>query len=64
MLNRRRFLLTSGLVGSGLIATYSILKSKTNPRSAPGIITSEKMRPQIPYGVASGDISAEGTAVM
>ena len=63
MLNRRRFLVTSGLVGSGLIATYSILKSKTNPRSAPGIITSEKMRPQIPYGVASGDISAEGTVI-
>ncbi|NEP83331.1 MAG: alkaline phosphatase, partial [Okeania sp. SIO3B3] len=32
--------------------------------SAPGIIISDKMRPQIPYGVASGDISGGGRAVI
>ncbi len=64
MLNRRQFLLTSALVGSGFITIKLILKSKTEQLSAPGIITSDKMRPQIPYGVASGDISAEGRAVI
>ncbi len=64
MVNHRQFLLTSALLGSGLIATNSILKSKTNQSSALGIITSDKMCPQIPYGVASGDISAEGRAVI
>ncbi|NES69600.1 MAG: hypothetical protein F6K24_32460 [Okeania sp. SIO2D1] len=64
MFNRRKFILSSALIGGGLITTNLIARSKIEQLSAPGIITSEKMRPQIPYGVASGDISGEGRAVI
>lgn len=64
MVNRRQFILASAFVGSGLIASNSILKSETETLSAPGVIISDKMRPQIPYGVASGDISSAGRAVI
>ncbi|NER04844.1 MAG: alkaline phosphatase, partial [Okeania sp. SIO3C4] len=64
MFNRRKFILSSALIGGGLITTNLILKSKTEQLSAPGIIISDKMRPQIPYGVASGDISGGGRAVI
>lgn len=58
---RRKFLLSSVLTGSGIIAAD--LLSKSGLAQAPGIITSEKMRPQIPYGVASGDINGNSAVI-
>jgi alkaline phosphatase D len=55
-LNRRSFLLRSSATIGGIIATDYISKSKVFAQ-APTIITSEKIRPTIPYGVASGDIT-------
>jgi alkaline phosphatase D len=48
-LSRRQFLLTSATVTSTIIGTDII--NKLVFAQAPAIITSEKYRPQIPYGV-------------
>ncbi|MCP2730646.1 alkaline phosphatase D family protein [Limnofasciculus baicalensis] len=58
-ISRRRFLLNSAIATGSIITTNLISKSGLAQRSAPGIITSDKMRPQIPYGVASGDITGD-----
>ncbi|MBW4562790.1 MAG: alkaline phosphatase [Mojavia pulchra JT2-VF2] len=55
-LNRRQFLLRSAIAAGGVISTNLVFKSRVFAQ-APAIITSEKMRPTIPYGVASGDIT-------
>lgn len=60
-ISRRQFLLKSAITGSALIATNMF--SKSGFAQAPGIITPEKMRPQIPYGVASGDININGAVI-
>ena len=61
-MNRRQFLMTSTLAGGGVIATDLFSKSGW-AQMAPGIITSDSMRPGIPYGVASGDVT-KGSAVI
>ncbi|WP_017314724.1 alkaline phosphatase D family protein [Mastigocladopsis repens] len=55
-LNRRQFLLRSAITSGGIIATNVLSKSQVFAQ-APAIITSDKERPTIPYGVASGDIN-------
>ncbi|BAZ40880.1 hypothetical protein NIES4101_68410 [Calothrix sp. NIES-4101] len=60
-LSRRQFLLTAATVG-GAIITNNLL-SKSTFAQAPGIVTSEKLRPQIPYGVASGDINGDNAVI-
>lgn len=60
---RRRFLFDSLIVGGGIVAADLVGHSGLAQVSAPAIITSDKMRPQIPYGVASGDITG-GSAVI
>src|SRR4028119_1974425 len=62
-ISRRRFLLKATLTGGGIIGTDLLSKSGLAQVSAPAIITSDKMRPQIPYGVASGDITS-GNAII
>ena len=62
-LTRRGFLLSSALTGGGIIAADFFSKSGLTQVSAPAIITSEKMRPTIPYGVASGDISGSNALI-
>jgi alkaline phosphatase D len=55
-LNRRQFLAYSTLIGSSII-TGDLLSNKGLAQSTPGFITSDRMRPGIPYGVASGDVT-------
>ena len=59
-ISRRKFLLTSALTTSGIIASNLCSKSFAQ---APGIVTSDKMRPQIPYGVACGDITGNSAVI-
>ncbi|ARV61225.1 alkaline phosphatase [Nostocales cyanobacterium HT-58-2] len=61
-LNRRQFLLRSAITSGGIIAT-NLLSKSTVFAQAPAIITSDKVRPTIPYGVASGDISGNGAVI-
>ncbi|MBD2020157.1 PhoD-like phosphatase N-terminal domain-containing protein, partial [Leptolyngbya sp. FACHB-36] len=60
-MNRRQFLITSALTGGSVISASYL--SKGIAQSAPGIITSDKLRPAIPYGVATGDVTA-GSAIV
>ncbi len=55
-LNRRQFLLRSAVTAGGIITTNLVSKSPVFAQ-APAFITSDKMRPAIPYGVACGDIT-------
>ncbi|MBW4612444.1 MAG: alkaline phosphatase D family protein [Desmonostoc vinosum HA7617-LM4] len=61
-LNRRQFLLSSALTAGGIISTNLISKSRVFAQ-APAIITSDKMRPGIPYGIATGDISDDSVII-
>ncbi|WP_414621888.1 alkaline phosphatase D family protein [Calothrix sp. CCY 0018] len=60
-ISRRRFLLSSTIATIGIIAT-NFLQNKSFAQ-APAIITSDKMRPKIPYGVASGDVNANSAVI-
>jgi len=53
--SRRRFLITSALASGGLFVANG--GRAASGQKAPAIVPSEKMRPQIPYGAAVGDIS-------
>ncbi len=60
--NRRQFLIRSTLASGGVIAA-NLLGKTGLARSFPAIVASDKMRPGIPYGVASGDVT-QGSAVI
>ena len=61
-LNPRQFLLRSAITAGGIITTNIVSKSQVFAQ-APAIITSDKMRPAIPYGVASGDICNDSIVI-
>ena len=54
-ISRRSFLLGSAFTGGAVAALLS--KPQQIKAHTPAIITSDKLRPTIPYGVASGDIT-------
>lgn len=60
-LNRRQFLVRAALTSGGIIGTN--LLSKSGFAQAPGAIASDKLRPTIPYGVASGDINGSSAVI-
>jgi alkaline phosphatase D len=51
--SRRQFLISSTLASSGVIAT-NLFTNTSFIHSAPAIVPSDKLRPKIPYGIASG----------
>jgi len=60
-MNRRQFLAASALASGSVIAADLFKTSLVN--AAPGVITSDRVRPGIPYGVATGDVT-QGSAVI
>ncbi|QLE55863.1 alkaline phosphatase [Nostoc sp. TCL26-01] len=60
-LKRRQFIMRSLLTGSSIIATN--LFAKSGLTQTPGLITSDKLRPRISHGVASGDISGNSAVI-
>ncbi len=58
--SRRRFLLSSAIATSAIVTK---MFPQVGFAQAPGIVTSDKMRPKIPYGVASGDVNANSAVV-
>ena len=54
-MTRRGLLHRSALAGGGLIAALSPMRAFAQQRS-PAVITSDQMRPQVPYGVQTGDL--------
>lgn len=61
-LTRRKFLSHSALAAGTLLATDAFKGAIAQP-TAPAIVPSERMRPQIPYGVAVGDLT-NGQAIV
>lgn len=61
-ISRRQFLIYSTLASSGAIAANALSNARF-VHSAPAIVPSDKLRPKIPYGIASGDIT-QGSAVI
>jgi alkaline phosphatase D len=59
--SRRQFLIHSTLASSGAIAA-NLLPNARFIHSAPAIVPLDKLRPRIPYGIATGDIT-QGSAV-
>ncbi len=58
-LSRRTLLRGSALAGGALAAGKLLPGRAFAQGAAPAVITSEKMRPSLPYGVQSGDILAD-----
>jgi alkaline phosphatase D len=54
-LTRRSLLRRSALVGAGLAAGLGPLRAFAQ-QGAPAVVTSERARPQLPYGVQTGDL--------
>ncbi|MEQ9482034.1 PhoD-like phosphatase N-terminal domain-containing protein [Coleofasciculus sp. F4-SAH-05] len=46
-----------------MITANLLSKSGLAQSTAPGMITSDKIRPQTPYGVASGDVSRDQAVI-
>lgn len=61
--SRRRFLLSSAITSTSIITADFFSKSGLAEVGVPQIAISDQMRPQIPYGVASGDITV-GNAII
>jgi alkaline phosphatase D len=58
-LSRRALLCRSALAGGGLIAAGGLVGRAFAQQSAPAVITSERMRPSLPYGVQTGDLAGD-----
>src|SRR5262245_8022797 len=58
-MNRRSFLHHAAIAGGGLLSAKSLNK----PAPAPAIIISDQMRPAIPFGAQSGDITANRAVI-
>lgn len=59
--NRRNFLKVAG--ASGLVVAGGMLPQTLQSRRAPAVVAQQGARPQMPYGVASGDILADQAVV-
>jgi len=62
-MNRRRFLGKSALTIGGLAAASLVRRPVWAQGTAPAVVTSDKMRPAVPYGVQSGDVLADRAIV-
>lgn len=60
--DRRKFLAQAALT-CGTVVASDLLAKRVLAQSGPAFITSDRMRPSIPYGVASGDIT-QGNALI
>ncbi len=59
--NRRQFLKSGLILGTSAIVT-PIVQQRVFA-TAPAIVTADSMRPKIPYGVMSGDVSGNSVAI-
>jgi alkaline phosphatase D len=61
--SRRAFLSRLGIAAAGTLAASSYSHRIFAQGSAPAVITPEAMRPAIPYGVASGDVTSNAAII-
>src|SRR5262245_43720034 len=62
-MNRRRFLRQAAAAVGGLAGASLARPPAWAQRTAPAIVTSDRMRPSIPYGVQSGDVTRDRAIV-
>src|SRR5262249_53466578 len=62
-MNRRRFLGQSTLALGGFATASLVRRPVWAQGTAPAVVTSDKMRPAIPYGVQSGDVLGDRAIV-
>ena len=62
-MNRRRFLRQSALAVGGVATTSLVRRPVWAQTTAPAVVTSDKMRPAVPYGVQSGDVMSDRAIV-
>jgi alkaline phosphatase D len=58
-LTRRALLRRSALAGTGLVAATGLAGRVIAQQTAPAVITSDRMRPAVPYGVQTGDLTGD-----
>src|SRR5260370_34764330 len=67
LLMPRRSLLRAGIgAGTGLAvgsAGLGAARAQGAPAPAPAVVTSDALRPQVPYGAMSGDVTADRAIV-
>ena len=62
-MNRRRFLRQSALAVGGVATTSLVRRPLWAQTTAPAVVTSDKLRPGVPYGVQSGDVMSDRAIV-
>jgi alkaline phosphatase D len=58
-LSRRALLRHAAQAGGGLVASTMLPARAFSQAAAPAVITSERMRPSLPYGVQTGDLAGD-----
>jgi alkaline phosphatase D len=58
-LSRRHFLARGSLLAGAALTGAGVARRSLAQATAPAIVTSDRMRPQMPSGVQSGDVTAE-----
>ncbi|MGH6914767.1 MAG: hypothetical protein ACREH3_13805, partial [Geminicoccales bacterium] len=58
-LTRRALLCRAAGAGGGLVAARSLVGRAFAQQNAPAVITSDRMRPGLPYGVQTGDLAGD-----
>jgi alkaline phosphatase D len=58
-LSRRTLMRGSALAGGGLLLTGGMAGRALAQQGAPALITSEQLRPSLPYGVQTGDLAGD-----
>src|SRR5438128_8018809 len=62
-MNGRGFLSQSALAVGGVATTWLVSRRVWAQTTAPAVVTSDKMRPAVPYGVQSGDVMSDRAIV-
>ena len=62
-MNRRDFLVRGSALLTGGLSTAALGRTGAWAQQAPAVVTSDRMRPTMPYGVQSGDVMADRAIV-
>ena len=62
-MERRRFLAQSARAAGGLAAASLVRRPVWAQGAAPAVVTPDRLRPAVPYGVQSGDVNGDRAIV-
>jgi alkaline phosphatase D len=66
LVNRREFLRATGAIGASGLLRHPAPRTSANgvAQTGPGFIAAAGSRPAVPFGVAAGDVSSDGRAIV